>query len=353
MSRPTLKTLARQLGLSVTTVSRALKDGDDVSPETIELVKERARLVGYRPNLRGISLRTGRTSRICAILPVPTIGDLGDIGFVALIEGIMMALQETQYSLTVLPQLPGDEEMGHIRNVVEAQMADGLIFTRTKPQDERAKYLIEKKFPFVAFGRTELFTPFPYLDIDNEEIGYEATLRLIGLGHRRIALINPPREYTYSGHRVLGYRRALSERALPFDDALIHYNDLGAGAGRAAAIDLCGIADPPTAYVCANALSVMGLITGLRECGREIGRDATVIGFDGTPMTAYYNPPITTYYASLPDAGRRLAELLIEAIAGADPATLREVWKAELIERQSDRLGAGLRSQAADSSLSR
>lgn len=336
MSRPTLKTLARDLGLSVTTVSRALKEAEDVRGETIARVKERARALGYRPNLRGVSLRTGRTNRICTVLPVPAIHDLGDVGFVTLVEGMMLALKGTLYSLAVVPQLPEEDELDPIRKVVETDLADGLILTRTQPQDPRVKYLLEKNFPFVTFGRTELFTPFPSLDIDHEGMMEEATARLIGLGHRRIALVNPPQPYTYSGHRLAGYRRALRDGGVPFDPALVHYCDLGARAGHQVALEDCRTAVPPTAYICANEMSVFGLLSGLREGGRQVGTDVAVVGFDGTAMTALCNPPVTTYFASLPDAGRRLAELLLAALGGADPATLQEVWQARLIIRQGD-----------------
>lgn len=334
--RPTLKTLAEALGLSVTTVSRALKDGDDVSRATIRLVKDKARELGYRPSQRGLSLRTGRTHRICIILPVLTIGDLGDVGFVTLIEGLTLALQNTPYTLAVVPQLPDEDEIKPIAQVVESEMADGIILTRTKPQDERVKYLLERGFPFVTYGRTELFTPYPYLDIDHEAMCQAATERLIGLGHERIALLNPPRDYTYSGHRVLGYRAALRAHGLPFDPPLVQYGEIGARAGRESALTFTAMPEPPTAYVCANSLFVVGLLAGLRSVGVQAGRDVAVIGFDGTEMTGYLDPPVTTYFASLPDSGRRLGELMLAALAGADPRTLQEVWQATLIERQPD-----------------
>jgi len=333
---PGLRDLARQLGLSVTTVSRALKDGDDVKPETIARVKEAARRSGYVPNLQGLSLRTGRTHTICAILPMVTTGQLGDIGKMPLVEGMTEALEGRSYSLTMLSTLPNADPLDTVRQAVEGRQCDGLIITRMHAQDIRAKYLLERGFPFVAFGQTELFTPIPFLDIDNEDFAYRATRRLIERGHRRIALQAAPPEMVYAGRRVLGYRRALAEAGLPYDAALVSLTELGIDESRVAVVNLLALDAPPTAFICASEICALGALAGAKDAGRRIGTDVSIVSRDCTTMTAYFDPPLTSYFVSMDRIGQRLMEMLLARIDGADAAALQEIIKVEEIERCDD-----------------
>jgi len=334
---PGLRDLARQLDLSVTTVSRALKDGDDVKPETIARVKEAARRSGYVPNLHGLSLRTGKTHTICAILPMVTTGQLGDIGKMPLVEGMTAALDASNYSLTMLSTLPNADPMEAVRQAVEGRQCDGLVITRMHAQDQRAKYLLERDFPFVAFGQTELFTPIPYLDVDNDDFAYRATRRLIERGHRRIVLQTPPLEYVYAARRVLGYRRALAEAGLPYDAGLVSIGDLGIDESRTAAANFLSLGEPPTAFICATEICALGTLAGLKAVGRRAGRDVTVVSRDSTAMTAHFDPPLTSYLVSMEHIGQRLIEMLLARINGADAATLQEIVKVEEIERADDK----------------
>ncbi len=333
MGRATLKTLARHLDLSVTTVSRALKDGPEVHADTIARVKEAADALGYVPHLSGIKLRTGRTFTIYSMLAAPRAEEVGDAGSVALMQGIHSVLEGTPYSLTAVPFLPGMDALAPVRRVVEAGLSDGIIFDMTRPQDDRAKYLLERGVPFVTFGRTELFTPHAHFDIDNENAAYQATALLLRKGHRRIALIDRDLDYLYTRHRLAGYFRAHAEAGVSVDTALRAHGELGAAGSREAALDMRRHPDPPTGFVCANEVATLGVLSGLREAGLVPDAGIDVVSRDGTQLTAYLNPPVSACYFSLHAAGRRLAEFLLRRIDGEPAEALQEVVKTELIER--------------------
>ena len=333
MARATLKTLARHLDLSVTTVSRALKDGPEVRPDTVARVKEAARALGYVPHLSGIKLRTGRTFTIYSMLAAPRADEVGDAGSVALMQGIHEVLDGTPYSLTAIPMLPGMDRLDTLRRVVEAGLADGITFDLTRPQDDRAKYLLEHDVPFVTFGRTELFTPHAYFDIDNEDAAYQATALLLRKGHRRIALIDRSLDYLYTRQRLAGYRRAHAEAGIAEDPTLATHGELGAARGREAALAMCRLPDPPTGFVSANEVATLGMMAGLREAGHGPDSGIEVVSRDGTLLTAYLNPPINSCFYSLHAAGRRLAEFLLRRIDGERAEDLQEVVRAEVIER--------------------
>ncbi|MDR3514958.1 MAG: substrate-binding domain-containing protein [Azospirillaceae bacterium] len=337
--RPTLKTVAQMLNLSATTVSRALKNANDISPETIERVKEAAERLGYSPNLRGVNLRTGRTNSLCVVIPMPLPDGLGDLGHINLITGMSSVLRQSSYSLTVVPQPIEEDDMAPIQRIVERQLADGIIFQRSKPQDVRVSYLVEKKFPFVIFGRTEMYSPYAYVDVDHETLIHQTVTRLLSRGHRRIALLNPPPALTYSHHRITGYRRGLADANVPFAPDLVVAGELDGEAGTAATQALLALPEPPTAFISPGELVTLGVLAQLRDAGIVVGRDATVISFDGTPMACFQSPKVTAFFSSLTTIGADLAHFLIRLIEGEDPMTLRRLHQATLIEQGQDALG--------------
>ena len=337
---PGLRDLARQLDLSVTTVSRALKNGSEVKPETIARVQAAAQATGYVPNPHGLSLRTGKTRAICAILPMVTTDVLGDIGKIPLVEGMTAGLEGSGYTFSMLSTVPEADPMAAVRQAVEGRMCDGLIITRMETQDRRAKYLAERGFPFVAFGQTELFTPIAFLDVDNRDFAYRATVRLIERGHKRIVLHTPISELTYASQRILGYRQALAEAGLPFDQALVGIGDFGLDESRSLAKRMFAVEPRPTACICGSEVSALGTMAGMRELGLIIGRDVSVISRDCTSMTGYFDPPITSFFVSMEMIGRRLIAMLLDQIDGQIEKP-QELIKTDLIERSADATQGG------------
>ena len=210
-ARPTLKTIAFMTGLGVTTVSRALKDAPEIGEETRRRVQLVARQVGYRPNRAGVRLRTGKTNVISLVLNT----DEQVMGFVSdMIYGISEHLAQTPYHLIVTPYSRNNDPMEPVRYVVETGSADGIIISRTEPDDTRVRYMIERGFPFATHGRTDMGIAHPFHDFDNHAF---ALMRCAGWsrsGAARLALLAPPPTLTYHHHmreRLRG--RADRERA--------------------------------------------------------------------------------------------------------------------------------------------
>ena len=212
-----LKQIAAELSLSVTTVSRALKDGPEVHPSTVARVKEVAKRVGYVPNHHGRALKTGQTLTLTAVLPMETRDYLSDLAKLPLIEGMTLAARQAGYSLSIYSTTPDDDPVESVQRLLQARSADGLIITRMVSGDPRVKLLLDQGMPFVAFGRTDLDVAYPYVDVDNEQIAYEATRRLMDKGCRRIALQLLVPEDQASAMRLSGYQNALAEAGIPID----------------------------------------------------------------------------------------------------------------------------------------
>ncbi len=140
-SRTNLKTVSKAVGLSVTTVSRALKDGPEVRPETIQRVKSAAEKLGYVPNQGGLILRTGRSYTIALILSPEPQSAFPAMGFMFYCQGILRSLQDSPYTLTIQPRLEEEDLLKPIKRIVEGQLADGVIIGQTRNDDSRVRYL--------------------------------------------------------------------------------------------------------------------------------------------------------------------------------------------------------------------
>lgn len=313
--QPTLKTIAGLTGLGVTTVSRALKDGPELSVETKARVRALADQIGYRPHRAGVRLKTGRTFVISFVLNQAD--DMSDYAK-RLIMGISQALRGTQYHLQVLPQNIDQDPIDPVRYIVDTAAADGLILTHSEPQDLRVKMLLERDFPFITFGRTELATPHPYIDTDNFDFAYRAARALIGRGRKRIVIVLPPAQFTYSGHQLGGYRRALFEAGLepriaegvdlysPAFSLRTYANALATGGGA------------PDGIICGSEMQALGMILGFQEAGFVIGRDVDIVNKKTSSILDLVQLPTLQFYEDLIRAGHDCAKFLLKRIDGEE-----------------------------------
>lgn len=334
--RVTLRTVANAVGLSVTTVSRALKEGEEVNQETIDRVKAAARALGYRPNLGGINLRTGKTHAIGIVLPFEREGEM-NIVVASLVEGVSRFMKPIGYRTTVVPQLEVDDPLTTVRDLVEEGSVDGVIITHTRPQDDRVKYLLEAGTPFVTFGRTELGVH-PSIDIDHEIIGAEAARLLLDAGHRSPLLVLPSRQFTYSLQFLKGWTRTFDALDEAMPNGFIHSTVTTPDSGMNLACELISRHPEATGAFVASEEATLGFIAGLRASGREVGRNFGLVTYGGIRLHDFFNPPVSAYYFSNHVIGERLAKLLKRSIDGEDAAELREIVTAEFVDHHSQRL---------------
>lgn len=318
--RPTLKTIAFMTGLGVTTVSRALKDAPDIGPETRRRVQLVARQIGYRPNRAGVRLRTGKTNVISLILDT----DEQLMGFVSdIISGISGHLAATPYHLIVTPYSRRADPMEPVRYVVETASADGIIFSRTEPDDARVRYLAGRGFPFVTHGRTTAGITHAWHDFDNAAFARIAVRRLAAADRRRLALLAPPSGLSYHHHTLTGFREGLAETGaaeIPFTDVGIEHPS---EAIRAASRRLALMSPRPDGFVCSSAAAALALVAGAEDAGLVLGRDFDVVSKQSADILRMFRKEILVVNENFRLAGAELARLVMALIGGADPATLQ------------------------------
>jgi LacI family transcriptional regulator len=305
-----LKQIAAELSLSVTTVSRALKDGPEVHPSTVARVKEVAKRVGYVPNHHGRALKTGQTLTLTAVLPMETRDYLSDLAKLPLIEGMTLAARQAGYSLSIYSTTPDDDPVESVQRLLQARSADGMIITRMVSGDPRVKLLLDQRIPFVAFGRTDLDIAYPFVDIDNEQIAYEATCRLMDKGCRRIALqLLVPMDQA-SAKRLAGYGRAMAEAGIPIDQSLIGHGTFTMESSAAWFDSLLASSNPPTGLACANELGLLGALHALGRRGLAPGNDIHIVTRDSTRLARFLPAKIGVHFVDMAGVGRKLIEVL-------------------------------------------
>lgn len=331
----TLKRVAAQLNLSVTTVSRALNGYPEVSEETRERVIDAARQFGYVPNRLAQALQRGKAEAVGIILPSQFGHFEGPPFFLELLVGIGERLHSVNLDLVVCAVPEGPAEVDAYKRLVEGRRADAVILARTRRHDARIDYLVERGVPFVAHGRAESRKPFAFLDADARTAFRRTVRRLVELRHRRIALIGAPEELFTAGERKQGYLDGLEEAGLAFDPALYAVARLDEQGGAAAAETMLTQEPRPTALLCGNDAIALGALRVARRLGIRVPEEVSVVGFDDLPMAAQAEPALTTMRQDIRGAGARLAEMVCARLGGTPPEELQELLEAPLIERQS------------------
>jgi LacI family transcriptional regulator len=334
MAMVTLKDIAKATGKSITTVSRALNDYDDVSAATKVLVRRVAADLGYVPNIVAQRLQKQHTDTIGLILP--TFGPrFSDPFFSELLAGVGNRAADLGYDLLVATRAPGEEETKAYCSMVQGGQVDGFVLVRTRRKDARIECLKNANYPFVAFGRAEAGYDFPYVDEDGVYAMQLVVKHLVALGHRRIACIAPPPELMFAAYRKQGFLEEMKKANIEMDAALFRVGDLTQRDGYEQASALMDLPDPPTAIVSCNDLMAFGAMSAAQDRGLVVGKDISITGFDDIPMAEHSHPSLTTVHQPIYQIGSMVCEMLIQLIRGEELKEKHILLKPALIARQS------------------
>ncbi len=336
-----IRDLARELGISTGTVSRALNNRADVNPQTRMRVLQEAERLGYAPSHIARSLSQGTTNTIA--LMVRTVADrsaFDESFFMTIADGLQVALEDKGMDLILLACRNGQDQDAFLQRAVERRIADGYIISDTRPVDRRIDFLMQRDVPFVAFGRSMSGGAHSWVDMDFEGVASEAVERLFRFGHRRIALAKTQREFFGNIVFTEGVNQALERRGLPNDESLTFVVEHSEAGGYELGERIVNSPDPPTAVVLARDTLAIGLYRKLREVNLQPGRDISLIGFRDNPNTRFLNPKLTSFDVHARDLCKRLGEVLLEQIelpaAERSNARVQQLWPMALIEGASD-----------------
>lgn len=333
-----LKELSDMLGLSQTTVSRALNGYPEVKEATRKRVAEAAQTHNYHPNTRAKSLATGRTMSIGHVIPLSSQHEMVNCVFSDFIAGAGEAYARYGYDMRVSVVDDSKEAEAYTR-LANTGKVDGVIVHGPLVDDVRIPLLQKLGLPFVVHGRSSnCTTPYSCLDVNNRSAFQRATDFLLDLGHTRIALINGIETMDFAMRRRDGYASALTARGVAIDPELTHAFEMTEPFGYAKTCEMLDSGTPPTAIITSSLIPALGARRAVEERNLTIGKDISIICFDDAlsylPNGAG-SPIFTATRSSVRDAGRRCGEMLMDQIEGRTFGPIQELWEAELVVGQS------------------
>jgi LacI family transcriptional regulator len=332
--RVTISDVAGALNLTKSTVSRALNGYPDIAEATQLRVKRMAERMNYQPLSHAQAIKTGRTRSLGFVLQLSD-HDAQRPFLAEFLAGLSSGATAEGYTLTVASADSDAHVIETYRALRRDQKADGFILPRAMVNDPRVALLRDAHVPFVLYGRQDDPTGCSWYDIRGEDAMRDAVTHLAALGHQRIAFINGGTIYSYAKLRKEGFIAGMKQVGLSIDPELIRENSVSLESGEQEAAALLGLTNPPTAIVCAVDQVALGVYRAATAFGFEIGRDLSVVGYDGIKEGSHAQPPLTTFAVDNRAAGIALATLLVRRIRGEAPENLRKTASAVFVNRGS------------------
>jgi LacI family transcriptional regulator len=270
-----IKELAKALGLSTSTVSRALNGYQDVNEATRLRIQLTARDLGYRANVGARRLVRGSTEAV-GIVYSAGVENLGNPQFLDMAGGLSERLHAAHFDL-MLAVASDEQDLDTFDRLFRGGRVDAVVLPNTRVNDARVNYLLERGYPFLAYGRTAHCAGFSWFDFDNEQGSKVAVRHLVELGHRAIAYVHSPLDLNFALQRHQGFLAAMQDAGLAFDPAWLTGPAVDRRNGRAAVQALMQLPQPPTAIVVDNNLGGIGVLRGLMDMGLKLGADISVV----------------------------------------------------------------------------
>jgi LacI family repressor for deo operon, udp, cdd, tsx, nupC, and nupG len=332
--------VAALVGVSASTVSRALARPDRVLPETRAKILEAVRLTGYTPNVAARSLRAARSMNVLVVLSSPAWGEeqaetMVTPFFNEMLLGIDLALSAKGYGLLLGNLYDNEAREERVVNLVAAGQVDGVLLMLGRMPKSTGRSLADSGVPMI--GVTTPASPdIPVVAIDELAAATAVAEHLLALGHRRFGYIAGPDWHAVEQTRFRGFMEALARAGIRSSAVTRYPGDFRAGSGSRAAGMFLAQQCRPTAVFAISDEMALGFMKEVRRAGLSIPRDVSLVGFDGIPFAEFCEPPLTTVRQPREAIGRKAAEMLIQLMEGAEVAPSDRVvrFAAEL------RLGA-------------
>lgn len=326
----TIVDVAKEAGVSYSTVSRVVNNKSYVKPETRARVVKAMTRLGYQANLQARSLAGGSSNVIGLLVTELTTQYMGEI-----VSGIEEVLTSNQYELMLYTTHRKKAKESAFVNMMARGLADGLLIVLPREPEAYLLSLRQRNFPYVLIDQFGIDDSDLSVTATNRDGGYEATKHLISLGHRRIGMITGWMDMISSVHRLEGYRSALADHRLAYDEQLVYVGDFTHTSGYRGANALLDLEDPPTAIFASNDMGALGVMDAVRDRGMRVATDISIVGFDDVPIASAVTPPLTTVRQPLSEMGLCATQMLVDLIQDPEKPQSSVVLPTTLIIRGS------------------
>lgn len=302
----TIYDVAREANVSMATVSRVVNGNPNVKPTTRKKVLEAIDRLGYRPNAVARGLASKKTTTVGVIIP-----DISSIFYSELARGIEDIATMYKYNIILSNSDQNTDKELHLLNTMLGKQVDGIVFMGGNITDVHVEEFKRSPVPIVLAASVEEQAQTPSVNINYEQAIYDSVQLLVEKGHKRIAFVSGPMsEPINSVRKLAGYKRALEEAGIAFDDTLVAEGDYSYDSGIESLAHLLEQSDKPTAVIAATDEMALGVIHGAQDRGVSIPEDLEVIGFDNTRLSLMVRPQLTTVVQPTYDIGAVAMRLL-------------------------------------------
>ena len=332
MKNLTLDDIAEMAGVSPATVSRVINNVVGTRSKARERVLQVIEETGFQPHAAARSLASQQSKVIGLLVPAPASRVLAHLYLLQLVEYISQACQNYEYVLSLF--LTGDDtgEKKLLPKITRKGFVDGLIVRvfegrRNEPLLQKLSHI---GIPFVVSGRPSAPQQISYVAADNERASYQAASHLISLGRRRVVLLVGSLEPYHSQERLAGYRKALDDRGLAFDEKLIAIEGVNGAYSTTQQL----LQYQPDAIFMPTRVA-LDVLRALRQAGLRVPEDVALVGFDDLPLAHQTDPPLTTMRQPMAAMGKRLVEILLDIIENGPHPARQVIFEQELVIRES------------------
>lgn len=325
----TIKDVAKAANVSVATVSRVLNKKTNVSDEAVEAVSKAVERLGYNPNFLGRDLRKSETRRILAIIAAAEQSFYSDV-----LRGMEEAASTSGYDVLIATTRDDPKHEMHLLGMLFSRSVDGAVLLGPKLDAKTISSLAENHNIAMCLERLEDCNVLT-VTINNVNAGKDAVNYLIRKGRRRIGLITTAQRSQSSVDREQGYREALAENGLPYDERLIYYGDYSAESGMSGCERLMSLDSPPDAFFCISDMIAIGAMNHALAAGLKIGKDVLFIGFDNIRYSQVFVPRLSTVQQPCFLQGKLVVEKLIENMKSEIPDKSLYMLPHSLVLRES------------------
>ncbi len=325
----TIEDVARLAEVSIATVSRAIHLPEKVADSTRQKVNQAIAMTGYTPNANARSLRLGKSNMILVVAP-----DIGDPNFSNILIGLENEARAHGYGVLIgHTQNDAQRGMEYLKFFSSNQAAGMILFTGILPFGHQS--MTARLPPTVGVFEPVFNGGIPYVGVDDVEGARKAVELLIAEGHRKIAFIGENRSRLAYSRRRLGCEAGLDAAGIPAASRMVIEGDGSIESGRLA-VDQLFLRDTlPTAFMCVNDQTAIGVMLGLSARGYQVPRDFSVTGFDDVPQASFMQPSLTTVRQPRGQIGKQAMSLLLGLLSDRQPAETEVLLRPDLVVRNS------------------
>jgi LacI family transcriptional regulator/LacI family repressor for deo operon, udp, cdd, tsx, nupC, and nupG len=332
MKLSNLKAVAEHSKVSIATVSRVINNDPKVSKATMLKVQASIEILEYKPNRVAQRLRSSNSKTKLLGLIIP---DIQNPFFVDVVRGVEDYAYQHNFAV-MIGNFGQDEKKEKLYlDIFQSENIDGLIVAPIHGKDKGIENLVKKNIPVICIDRGLTEIDVDVVKVDNEQGAFNAIHHLVSIGHKRIAFISGNFKIPTYIERLAGYKRALNDYGIPFDESLIFARNSDYKSGYEIANKILELEERPTAIFSGNNLLTLGALEAIHAQNIRIPEEISIIGFDDMPWSISLNPPLSAVRQPGFDMGRKAAEMLYERILNPSKKKENIVLKTELMLRKS------------------